>query len=89
MLEPIQKLKKTMSKTSNLVLSAEEILIALSICAATNPTAQQALSKLDEMRNLKAHSTTIMNNYDEKFYFGLDISITSDPKFNNKNLFYN
>lgn len=88
-LEPIQKLKKTMSKTSNLVLSAEEILIALSICAATNPTAQQALSKLDEMRNLKAHSTTIMNNYDEKFYFGLDISITSDPKFNNKNLFYN
>lgn len=87
-LEPIQKLKRAVSSSNSSVLGVEDIMIALSISAATNPTAQSALEKLPKMKNKMAHSTTIMNPNDERFYFSMEISVTCDPVFPNKNLFY-
>lgn len=87
-LEPIQKLKKQISSSNSTILNSEEIMIALSICAATNPIAQRALSKLSELKNTKAHSTTFMNLTDEKFYSKLEIYTTSDPIFPTKKLYY-
>ena len=39
--------------SKNTSLNSEEILIALSICAATNPMAQVALEKLQSLKDVK------------------------------------
>ncbi|MBS4536585.1 DUF1846 domain-containing protein [Clostridium sp. D2Q-14] len=88
-LEPIRKLKSETLDSKNLALNCEEILIALSICAATNPTAQVAMERLSELKGSQAHSTTILSISDEQVFRKLGIDITSDPQFSTENLFYN
>ncbi len=87
-LEPIQKLKNKISISQVIALNVEEVLIALSICAATNTMAEKALSKIDMLKNCKAHSTTIMNSTDEQMFCRLGIEITTDAVFSNNNLYY-
>lgn len=60
-LEPDQKLKSDGLHKRIPTLTANEILIALSISAVTNPTAQLAYDKLSEIRkHVQAHSTVIL-----------------------------
>lgn len=87
-LEPIKELKRKTLKIKSSSLTCEEILIALSICAATNPTAQVAMEKLRELRDCKAHSTTILSLSNEETFRKLGIDITSDAEFANDNLYY-
>lgn len=87
-LEPILKLKKENLKDKNVPLDSEEILIALSISAATNPTAELALSKLTELDGAQAHCTHIIRKSDEQFLRKLGIEITCEPVFLTENLYY-
>ncbi|WP_040210429.1 DUF1846 domain-containing protein [Clostridium polynesiense] len=88
-LEPIINLKsKTLSSMST-ALDCEEVLIALSICAATNPTAQVALDKLVMLKGCQAHSTTILSRSDEQTFRKLGIDITCDPEYPSESLYYN
>lgn len=87
-LKPIIELKtKTFGEKSTAV-NADEILIALSICAVTNPIAQVAMDKLEMLKGAKAHSTTILNSRDEQVYRKLHINVTSDPEFPSDSLYY-
>ncbi|QRN85883.1 DUF1846 domain-containing protein [Clostridia bacterium] len=88
-LEPIRSLKTKTLGGDNVTLNCEEILIALSICAATNPTAQLAIDKLTNLRSTQAHCTTILSHSDEKIFQKLGIDVTSDQVFASENLFYN
>lgn len=88
-LEPIQNLKRNTLGIKNTVLNCEEILMALSICAATNPMAQVALSKLTSLKGCQAHSTTIISNSDEQTFRRLEIDVTCDPEYQSQNLYYN
>ncbi|MDO5707607.1 MAG: DUF1846 domain-containing protein [Andreesenia angusta] len=88
-LEPIRKLKKDTLMISNAALNCEEVLIALTISAATNPTAQVALEQLKKISRCQAHSTTILSPSDEQTYRRLGIEVTSDPEYATSNLFYN
>src|SRR5690554_2852431 len=88
-LEPIRALKHKTLGSKNPALDSEEILIALSICAATNPTAQVAMDKLVELKGCQAHSTTILSRNDEQVLRKLGMDVTSDPFFSTENLFYN
>lgn len=88
-LKPIKELKRKTLRNKTEALSCEEILIALSICAATNPTAQVAMDKLVELRNCKSHSTTILSLSNEETFRKLGIDVTSDPEYATSNLFYN
>lgn len=88
-LEPIINLKSKILSTNNPALDCEEVLIALSICAATNPTAQVALDKLSMLKGCQAHSTTILSLNDEQTLRKLGIDITSDPEFPTESLYYN
>ncbi|KNF09761.1 hypothetical protein CLPU_2c02130 [Gottschalkia purinilytica] len=88
-LEPIKNLKAKVLENKNTALNCEEILIALSICAATNPTAQVAMEKLVELKNCQAHSTTILSLSDEQMFRKLGIDITCDPEYPTDDLFYN
>ena len=87
-LEPIQQLKANELSGRITSLNVSEILIALSISAVTNPTAQIAYSKLWELKETQAHSTVILNKDDEQILRSLGISFTCDPNFPSKNLFY-
>lgn len=88
-LEPIIDLKTNKLGNRSSVLDCEEILIALSICAATNPMAQAAIEKLPMLKGCRAHSTTILSLSDEQIYRKLDIDVTSDPEYPSENLYYN
>ncbi|MBM7616223.1 DUF1846 domain-containing protein [Alkaliphilus hydrothermalis] len=88
-LEPIRNLKSKNLGSKSSALDCEEILIALSICAATNPMAQVAMEKLSELKGCQAHSTTILSIHDEEIFRKLGIDITCDPQYSTENLYYN
>jgi uncharacterized protein (UPF0371 family) len=88
-LEPIINLKSKNFGSKNPALDCEEILIALSICAATNPMAQVAMNKLALLKGCQVHSTTILSTTDEQTFRMLGIDITSDPEYSSENLYYN
>ncbi len=87
-LEPILNLKSNVLGSNKVALNAEEILIALSICAATNPMAQVAMEKLELLKGCQAHSTTILGGNDDQTFRKLGIDISCDPEYPTENLFY-
>lgn len=87
-LEPILKLKRETLKDKNIPLDVDEILIALSISAVTNPVAELALSKLKELNGTQAHCTHILRKNDEQYLRKLGIDVTCNPIFPTENLYY-
>lgn len=85
-LEPILKTKRTYLHSTE-PLNLSEMLIALSICAATNPTAELAVSKLACLRGCEAHSTAILSTADEKALRNLGLNVTCEPEFATTDLY--
>ena len=88
-IEDITKLKKNTLQSKNLGLDCEEMLIALTISATTNPMAQAALDQLPMLKRAQLHSTTILGKGDEQTLRKLGVDVTSDPVFPTENLYYN
>jgi uncharacterized protein (UPF0371 family) len=86
-IESIGKLKIRVAGNKNISMNLEEMLIALSISAATNTTSQAALEKLNELHNCEMHITHIPTPGDEAGLRKLGVNITSDPDFSTKSLF--
>jgi uncharacterized protein (UPF0371 family) len=87
-LSTISDLKEKDLKSKITHLNANEILIALSICAVTNPTAQLAYDKLSMLKGIQAHCTSMLNKNDEQILRKLGIDVTSDPFYPSENLYY-
>ncbi len=87
-IEPIQDLKVNHLGNSNPRLHTDEILIALSICAATNPTAELAMQQLSKLNHCEAHSTVLLSQVDEKVFKTLGINLTSEPTYQSKKLYH-
>ncbi len=87
-IEPIQDLKIRHLGNHNPRLHSDEILIALSICAATNPTADLAMRQLPKLRGCEAHSTVILSAVDSVTYKKLGINLTCEPQYQSKKLFH-
>ncbi len=85
--DSIKTLKTEILNEKSVSLDLEETLIAMSISAATNPAAQLALEKLEELRNCEAHMTHIPTPGDEAGLRRLGINLTTDPLFATKDLF--
>ncbi len=83
----IAELKQHIFGSKAVSLDLEEILIALSMSATTNPTAQKAMEKLKMLRDCEMHITHIPTPGDEKALRKLRIHVTSDPEFASQNLF--
>ena len=88
-LEPMINLKGTHLHNKYTALNTEEILIALSISAVTNPVAQLAMDNLSKLRGLQAHSTIMLTRNDEQSLRKLGIDVTSDPFYPSDSLSYN
>ena len=80
-LNPITHLKVDHLGNRNPRLHTDETLIALSISAATNPTAELAMEALSSLRGSEVHSTVILSSVDEKVFKRLGINLTCEPKY--------
>lgn len=87
-LNTIRDLKEKDLKSKITSLNANEILIALSICAVTNPTAQLAYEKLSLLKGVQAHCTAMLNKNDEQIIRKLGIDVTCDAVYPSENLYY-
>jgi len=87
-IEPLQKLKTTHLGSRNPRLHTDEILIALSICAATNPTAELAMGQLPKLRGCEAHSTVLLSPVDENVFRRLGVNLTCEPQYQTNKLYH-
>ncbi len=87
-IEPIQKLKTKHLGNSNPRLHTDETLVALSISAATNPTAMLAMQQLKKLQGCEVHSSVILSQVDENIFRKLGINLTSEPKYQTKKLYH-
>lgn len=87
-IEPIQHLKVEHLGNHNPRLHTDELLIALSICAVTNPLAELAIDQLGKLRGCEAHSTVILSRVDENLLQKLGVNITYEPKYQAKKLYH-
>ena len=86
-LKPIQKLKKMLLSDEDILLDTNDVLLALSVCAVKDPVAEKALSKLQDLRNVQAHSTYMFTDGEEGMYRNLKICITSEPNLISNKLY--
>lgn len=87
-IEPIQTLKTAYLGSSNPRLHTDEVLIALSICAATDENAKLALEQLPKLRGCQAHTSVMISAVDLKLFKRLDVQLTSEAKFENKRIYH-
>lgn len=83
----ISKLKEGILNGEPESLDLEETLIALSISATTNHTAELAMKRLIDLRGCEMHMTHIPTPGDDVGLKMLGVNITTDGKFSSRNLF--
>ena len=86
-IEPIQKLKVEYLGSRNPRLHTDEVLIALSMCAATNKHAQIALEQLEKLRGCQVHTSVMLSEVDIKTFKRLGIELTSEPVYEHNRLY--
>lgn len=86
-IEPIQKLKVHHFGSQNPRLHSDEILIALSICAAGDDKARSALEQLDRLRGCEVHSSVILTEVDEGVFRKLGTHLTCEPYYQTQKLY--
>jgi uncharacterized protein (UPF0371 family) len=79
-LDGIFKLKQKTSYNTSYILDLPEVLIALSICAVTNPIIDKALNELEKLKGCDAHCTYILSKGELKALKNLGMSVTCEPK---------
>lgn len=87
-IEPIQKLKIDYLGSKNPRLHTDEVLIALSMCAATDKDAQLALEQIPKLQGCQAHSSVMLSTVDIKQFKRLGIQLTSEAKYENKKIYH-
>ena len=75
-LEPILKVKNKYSNFQEKYLRIGEVLIAISICSATNPLAKKALESLDHLNGTDFHATHMISDEELVVLNNLGISAT-------------
>lgn len=86
-IEPIQKVKTEYLGSKNPRLHLDEVLIALSISAATNPDAERALNQIPNLKGCQAHTSVMLATNDIRLFKKLSIQATSEPRYENKPLY--
>lgn len=66
-------------------LHTDEILIALSISAATDKRAALALSALRQLKGCEVHSSVMLSSVDEAVFKKLGMHLTCEPKTESDN----
>ena len=80
-IDPIQDLKVDHLGNRNPRLHTDEVLIALSICAVTDPKAEAAMEQLSKLRGCDVHSTVMLSAVDERTFKRLGVNLTCQPAY--------
>ena len=70
-------------------LHTDEVLTALSICAATSDMAKKALDTVKQLRGTEAHSSVILARVDDQVFRKLGVNMTCEPNYQTKKLYHN
>lgn len=87
-IEPIQKLKVNYLGGKNPRLHTDEVLIALSASAATDPGAQVALEQLPKLKNCEVHTSVLLSDVDTKIFKKLGVNLTCEPIYEKKKIYH-
>lgn len=87
-IEPIQKLKTQYLGSKNPRLHTDEVLIALSVSAASDPDAQKALDQLPKLKGCQVHTSVMISSVDMKQFQRLSIQATYESKYEKKSIFF-
>jgi len=87
-IEPVQNLKVNHLGNKNPRLHTDEALVALSICAATDPNARCALAQLHKLRDCEVHSTVILSQVDASVFRKLGVNLTCEPRYQTRKLYH-
>ena len=84
--EPIQKLKTQYLGSRNPRLHTDEVMIALSISAATDRNAQLALEQIPNLKGCQAHTSVMLSSVDIKQFKRLSVDLTAEAIYENKKI---
>ena len=85
---PLQKLKTDYLGSKNPRLHSDEVLIALSLSAATSQDARNAMAQLPRLKGCQAHSSVMLSPVDIRTLMKLGILLTCEPVYENKKIFH-
>ncbi len=80
-IEPIQKLKTQYLGSKNPRLHTDEVLIALSMCAVSDPNARLALQQLPKLAGCQLHTSAILSAVDMNTFKKLGIEFTNEAVY--------
>jgi uncharacterized protein (UPF0371 family) len=86
-LTPIMGMKRDILKSRLQRLCAEEMLIAMSICAKSDPCVERAYRMLPALAGCQAHSTVMLRSGDECVLRKMGINLTCDPEYTDNELY--
>lgn len=87
-IEPIQRLKTLYLGSRNPRLHTDEVLIALSISAASDPAADLAMRQLPKLQGCQAHTSVMLSTVDIKQFKRLGIQMTTEPTYEHKPIYH-
>ncbi len=87
-LEPVCRLKTRYMGHKNPRLHTDEVLMALTISALTNPLADLAQQQLPKLHGCDAHFSVILSEEDINLLRQLGINVTCEPRYETKRLYH-
>jgi uncharacterized protein (UPF0371 family) len=87
-IEPVQDLKVNHLGNNNPRLHTDEVLLALSICAASDELAETAMQQLEKLRGCEVYSTVILSQVDENLLKKLGVSLICEPVYQSNKLYH-
>lgn len=87
-IKPIQELKTDYLGSKNPRLHSDETLIALSVSAASNPEARQALEQLRNLKGCQAHTSVMLSEVDIRQARILGVELTCEPQYEKHKEYY-
>ena len=88
LIEPVQNLKVDYLGSKNPRLHVDEVLVALSVSAATDENAAKVMACLPLLKDCEAHISVIPSAVDRAVFRKLGIHLTSEPEYENDNLYH-
>ncbi len=80
-LKPMMALKKKYFRKTEYALDLKEVLLALSICSATNPVVSKAMKNIEKLNGCDAHGTYLFPQEELNILKNLGIHITMENSF--------
>ncbi len=82
--QSIRKMKRNIGNSDSPSLDVNEILIALSISAESNPSAKKCVEKIPLLKNCEMHTTQLSSRGDEEGIRNLGMNLTTDAELTPK-----